>query len=120
LPPIGAKRSIGISLLIAMHGVALMNAGYGPLAYPLDRSSDPRVKAYIEHQNQLRLKLMEQLRESDEFRPFASDDQVWANYELIEVYDQFEQFICNRQPLNNSKARRLGPTPTLNEMFLCR
>jgi hypothetical protein len=110
------QRDPYAALLIAMHGVALMNAGYGRLAYPPDRSADPRVKAYIEHQNQLRLKLLEQLRESDEFRPYSSDEQVWTNYELVEVYDQFAQFICNRQPFNNSEARPLGPTPTLNDV----
>lgn len=110
------QRDPYAALLIAMHGVALMNAGYGRLAYPPDRSSDPRVKAYIEHQSQLRLKLLEQLRKSEEFRPFASEEQVWTNYELVEVYDQFAQFICNRQPFNNSEARPLGPSPTLNDV----
>ena len=42
---------------MAMHGVALMNAGYGKYTYPPDRSGDPRVKAYIDHQEQLRLEL---------------------------------------------------------------
>ena len=38
------------AMLMAMHGVALMNAGYGKYAYPPDRTSDPRVKAYVDHQ----------------------------------------------------------------------
>jgi hypothetical protein len=110
------QRDPYAALLISMHGVALMNAGYGRFTYPPDRSSDPRVKAYIEQQEQLRFQLLNQLRESDEFRLFASDAQVWTNYELIEVYDQFAQFICNRQPFNNGKARPHGPTPTLNDV----
>jgi hypothetical protein len=103
------------ALLMAMHGVALMNAGYGKYAYPPDRTSDPRVKAYVDHQEQLRVKLLEQLRQSEQFTSFTSDEQIWTNYEYMEVFDQLAQFVCNRYPLN-SKARKLGPTNTLNDV----
>ncbi len=103
------------ALLMAMHGVALMNAGYGKYAYPPDRSGDPRVKAYIDDQEQLRTRLLEQLRKSEQFESFTSDEQVWTNYEYMEVFDQLAQFVCNRHPLN-SKWRKLGPTNTLNDV----
>ena len=109
------QRDRYAALLIAMHGVALMNAGYGKLAYPPDRSSDPRVKAYIEHQEKLRAQLLEQLRQSQQFKDFTSDQQVWTNYEYIEVFDQLAQFLCNRYPLN-SQARTLGPSNSLNDL----
>ncbi|MGH7931374.1 MAG: DUF3891 family protein, partial [Candidatus Binatia bacterium] len=109
------QRDPYAAMLMAMHGVALMNAGYGKYSYPPDRTSDPRVKAYVEHQEQLRLKLLNQLRETDQFKDFTSDERVWSNYEYIEVFDQLAQFLCNRYPLN-SKARKLGPTPTLNDV----
>jgi hypothetical protein len=103
------------AMLMAMHGVALMNAGYGRYAYPPDRTSDPRVKAYVSHQEDLRVDLLRQLRESGQYKDFVSDEQVWTNYEYMEVFDQFAQFLCNRYPLN-SKARKLGPTNTLNDV----
>jgi len=109
------QRDPYAALLMAMHGVALMNAGYGKYAYPPDRSGDPRVKAYIDHQEQLRLNLLAQLRQSEQFRTFASDEQVWTNYEYMEVFDQLAQFVCNRYPLN-SKWRKLGPTSSLNDV----
>lgn len=110
-----AQRDPYAGLLISLHGVGLMNAGYGRLAYPPDRSGDPRVQEYIHHQGALRVKLTEELRRSDEFREFSSEEQIWTNYELIEVFDQFAQFLCNRYPLNN-KARKLGPHSTLNDV----
>jgi Protein of unknown function (DUF3891) len=109
------QRDPYAALLMAMHGVALMNAGYGKYSYPPDRTSDPRVKAYVDHQEQLRLKLLAQLRVSDQFRTFSSEEQVWTNYEYMEVFDQLAQFLCNRYPLN-SDARKLGPTKTLNDV----
>jgi Protein of unknown function (DUF3891) len=107
------QRDPYAALLMAMHGVALMNAGYGKYAYPPDRTGDPRVRAYVDHQEQLRVKLLEQLRQSEQFKSFTADEQVWTNYEYMEVFDQLAQFVCNRYPLN-SKARKLGPTNTLN------
>jgi hypothetical protein len=103
------------AMLMAMHGVALMNAGYGKYTYPPDRTSDPRVKAYVDHQEDLRLKLLSDLRHSDSFKEHCADEQIWTNYELMEVFDQLAQFACNRYPLN-SKARKLGPSDTLNDV----
>jgi hypothetical protein len=110
-----SQRDPYAALLMAMHGVALMNAGYGKYAYPPDRTADPRVKAYVDHQEQLRMKLLEQLRQSEQFEGYTSDEQVWTNYEYMEVFDQLAQFVCNRYPLN-SKARKLGPSNTLNDV----
>src|SRR5439155_19642941 len=62
------QRDPYAALLMAMHGVALMNAGYGRCAYPPDPSADPRVKAYIDHQEHLRHKLVDQGRESAQLR----------------------------------------------------
>jgi hypothetical protein len=103
------------AMLMAMHGVALMNAGYGKYAYPPDRTSDPRVKAYCDHQDALRLKLQNELRQSEQYKQYCTDEQVWTNYEYMEVFDQLAQFVCNRYPLN-SKARKLGPTNSLNDV----
>lgn len=109
------ERDPYAALLMAMHGVALMNAGYGKYAYPPDRTGDPRVKAYVEHQEAVRFELLKDLRQSAEFKDYASDEQVWTNYEYMEVFDQLAQFVCNRYPLN-SKARKLGPSNTLNDV----
>ena len=109
------QRDPYAALLMAMHGVALMNAGYGKYAYPPDRSGDPRVKAYIDHQEQLRFKLLRATAPIGQFKAFASEEQVWINYEYMEVFDQLAQFICNRYPLN-STWRKLGPTDTLNDV----
>jgi hypothetical protein len=109
------QRDPYAAMLMAMHGVALMNGGYGKYSYPPDRTSDPRVKAYVENQEQLRIELLDRLRKSDQFKDFSSDELVWTNYEYMEVFDQLAQFLCNRYPLN-SDARKLGPTKTLNDV----
>ena len=59
--------------------------------------------------------MLAELRQSDQFKQHCSDEQVWTNYEYLEVFDQLAQYVCNRFPLN-SKARKLGPTDSLNDV----
>ena len=100
------QRDPYAALLMAMHGVALMNAGYGKYAYPPDRTADPRVKAYVDHQEQVTAQTVrsncDNRRRS---KSFASDEQIWTNYEYMEVFDQLAQFVCNRYPLNSKCAQ---------------
>jgi hypothetical protein len=110
-----AQRDPYAALLINLHGVGLMNAGYGRVAYPPDRSADPRVQEYIRHQDGVRTKLTEEVRRSEQFREFSSEEQIWTNYELVEVFDQLAQFLCNRYPFNNN-VRKNGPHSTLNDV----
>jgi hypothetical protein len=45
-------------------------------------------------------------------RNATSETQLWTNFKLMEVFDQFAQFVCNRYPFN-SQARKNGPTNKL-------
>jgi hypothetical protein len=45
----------------------------------------------------------------------TSDAHVWTNFKLMEVFDQFAQFVCNRYPFN-SQARKNGPTNKLSNV----
>lgn len=110
-----AEKDPYSGLVVLMHGVGLMNAGYGMFAYPPDRSSNPLVRDYIQGQEELRVKLLEDLRRSEAFCEFSADDYVWMNFKLMEIFDQLAQFLCNRYPLNSDK-RRLGPSNTLNNV----
>lgn len=109
------QRDPYAAMLIAMHGVALMNAGYGKYDHPPDRTADPRVRSYVDHQEELRKRLAIELSQSEDFRDYTSNERIWTNYEYIEVFDQLAQYVCNRYPLN-SKKRELGPSDTLNDV----
>ena len=47
-------------------------------------------------------------------RELLTKEQLWTNFKLMEVFDQFAQFICNRYPFN-SRERKNGPTDTLSD-----
>jgi hypothetical protein len=55
------QRNVYAAMLMAMHGVSLINSGYGRYTYPPDRTRDSRVKAYVDDQEALRIKFREQL-----------------------------------------------------------
>ena len=52
------------------------------------------------------LNSMEQLKNSKIYRDFVSDEQLWTNFKLMEVYDQMGQFVSNRYPFNSTAAQK--------------
>ena len=58
---------------------------------------------------------MRQLKNSDEYRDFLSDEQIWTNFKLMEIYDQMAQFVCNRYPFNSTQ-RKNGPSNTMSNV----
>jgi hypothetical protein len=78
-----------------------------------DYTVHPEVQAFLQEQESYRATLMEQLKSSEEYRDHISDEQLWTNFKLMEVYDQMGQFVCNRYPFNSTE-RKNGPTNQLS------
>jgi hypothetical protein len=112
-----ARQDPYAALLILMHGVGLMNSHYGRVKYPPPRTSDPLVKEYVDDQERLRQKLLDQLRQSKEFEQFSTDERIWVNLDTMETFDKIAQFVCNRYPLN-STSRKNGPSNSLNDVLV--
>jgi hypothetical protein len=102
-------------LMVSMHQAGLNNQGFGMLPHMPDRSSVPEVGEFLGEQEELRRAVIEDLRRSQEFAPYVSEQQLWTNYKLIEVFDQLAQILCNRYPLN-SGARKNGPPTVLKHV----
>ena len=58
---------------------------------------------------------MQQLKSAPEYRDHLSDEQIWTNFKLMEVYDQMGQFVCNRYPFNSTQ-RKNGPSNTMSNV----
>jgi hypothetical protein len=101
-------------LIVAMHAEGLCTQGKGLLPYMPDYTPDPAVREFLAKQETLRGRLMAELIQSDEYRALATDEQIWTNFKLIEVFDQLAQFVCNRYPFN-STVRKNGPTNRLSD-----
>lgn len=95
-------------LLVLLHGTGLLSQGHGVRSNLPDMRGDPVAQAFLSDHEALRLTLLNELRQSDEYRDVSSDEAIWTNFRLLEIYDQLSQFMCNRYPFN-STSRQTGP-----------
>lgn len=102
-------------LMVSMHQAGLNNQGFGMLKHMPDRSAMPEVAQFLREQEKLRSTLIEDLRRSQALALYVSDEQIWTNYKLIEVFDQLAQILCNRYPLNSTE-RKNGPPAILKHV----
>ena len=101
---------------VSMHGDGLVTKGMGLLEYMPDWSSiDPRFKAFVDEQHEVRSQLLEEIRASEQWAEYSTDEYLWKNYRHMEVFDQLGQFACNRYPFS-STAREKGPSKTLGDV----
>jgi Protein of unknown function (DUF3891) len=107
-----ASRDLYAAYYVSMHGEALLTRGMGLLPSMPDYTGDPAVQEFIATQKALRARWLPALRNDPALREMTSDAHLWTNFKLMEVFDQFAQFVCNRYPFN-SEARKNGPTKTL-------
>jgi len=101
--------------IVSLHSDGLLTQGRGLLPYMPDYAVYPEVKKFLTEQESYRAELMEQLKSSKEYCDFVSNEQLWTNFKLMEVYDQMGQFVCNRYPFNGTH-RKNGPSNTLSNV----
>ena len=110
-----AARDLYAAYYVSMHGEALLTQGMGLLPGMPDYANDPAVQNFIAEQKALRAKWLPELRGNEAFKNTSDDEHLWTNFNMMEVFDQFAQFVCNRYPFN-SRARKNGPSNTLSNL----
>jgi len=110
-----AARDLYAAYYVSMHGEALLTQGMGLLPGMPDYANDPAVQNFIAEQKALRAKWLPELRGNEAFQNAIDDEHLWTNFNMMEVFDQFAQFVCNRYPFN-SRARKNGPSNTLSNL----
>jgi hypothetical protein len=110
-----ATRDPYAAYFVSMHGEALLSQGMGLLPSMPDYRNDPAVQNFIAEQKPARARWLGQLRADPDLSALTQDNHLWTNFKLMEVFDQFAQFVCNRYPFN-SQARKNGPTNRLSNV----
>ena len=108
-----AQRDLYAAYFVSMHGEGLLTRGMGLLPSMPDYTGDTAVQKFIAQQKELRAGWLPTLQKNQTLAASTTETQLWTNFNLMEVFDQFAQFVCNRYPLN-SQARKNGPTNTLS------
>ena len=110
-----ANRDLYAAYFVSMHGEALLTQGMGLLPSMPDYRNDPAVQNFIAEQKAPRTRWLAQLQTDAMAQELTVDSHLWTNFKLMEVFDQFAQFVCNRYPFN-SQARKNGPTNQLSNI----
>ena len=110
-----AARDPYAAYFVSMHGEALLTQGMGLLPSMPDYRGDPAVQNFIAEQKAPRSQWLSQLESDLSGSQLLAQSHLWTNFKLMEVFDQFAQFVCNRYPFN-SQARKNGPTKTLSNV----
>jgi hypothetical protein len=110
-----ASRDLYAAYFVSMHGEALLTQGMGLLPSMPDYRNDSAVQSFIAEQKAPRTRWLAQLQTDAVPRELIQEPQLWTNFKLMEVFDQFAQFVCNRYPFN-SQARKNGPTNKLSNI----
>ena len=93
----------------------LCTQGKGLISHMPDFSAIPEVRDTLDRLEIRREELVEELRRSPAYRDFATEGELWRNFQLMEVFDQMAQFICNRYPFD-SAARKNGPSNSIGHV----
>ena len=104
-----ARQDPYAGLMVSMHAEGLVTRGMGLLPYRTDYSEDAGAQEFVREQKALREGLMAGVRQRDDLHEVSTDDHIWTNYKMMEVFDQFGQFLCNRYPFNSTE-RQNGPS----------
>jgi hypothetical protein len=110
-----ATRDAYAAYFVSMHGEALLTQGMGLLPSMPDYRNDPAVQNFIAEQKAPRARWLAQLQADPVLAPWTEESHLWTNLKMMEVFDQFAQFVCNRYPFN-SQARKNGPTKQLSNV----
>ena len=110
-----AARDPYAAYFVSMHGEALLTQGMGLLLSMPDYRGDPAVQNFIAEQKAPRAGWLSQLQADPSRSQLLDESHLWMNFKLMEVFDQFAQFVCNRYPFN-SQARKNGPTNKLSNV----
>lgn len=110
-----ASRDLYAAYFVSMHGEALLTQGMGLLPSMPDYRNDSAVQSFIAEQKAPRTRWLAQLQTDAVPRELIQEPQLWTNFKLMEVFDQFAQFVCNRYPFN-SQVRKNGPTNKLSNI----
>ncbi len=110
-----AERDPYAGYIVSMHASGLLTRGMGLLPSMPDYTDDPQVVAFLDEQEALRARLLACLQTDGIDHALLTEERFWTNFKLMEVFDQFAQFICNRYPFN-SQERKNGPTNTLSNI----
>ena len=86
-------RDLYAGLMVSMHGVGLPQKRYGTMPTMADRQ-DEFSQRFIAEREPTHKVLIEKIRKSEQYAGMDSQEQIWLNYLMMQVFDRLSLFFC--------------------------
>ena len=86
-------RDLYAGLMVSMHGVGLPQKRYGTMPTMADRQ-DEFSQRFIAEREPTHKVLLERIRKSEQYAGMDSQEQIWLNYLMMQVFDRLSLFFC--------------------------
>ena len=86
-------RDLYAGLMVSMHGVGLPQKRYGTMPTMADRQ-DEFSQRFIAEREPTHKVLIEKIRQSEQYAGMDSQEQIWLNYLMMQVFDRLSLFFC--------------------------
>ena len=87
------ERDLYAGLMVSMHGVGLPQKRYGTMPTMADRQDEFSQRFITEREPTHKL-LIEKIRKSEQYAGMDSQEQIWFNYLMMQVFDRLSLFFC--------------------------
>lgn len=81
-------------LIVSMHGVGLPQKRYGTMPTMVDRD-DPSSQKFIAEREPTHKEMIEKLSRMEQYGGSTSQEHIWHNYLLMQVFDRLSLFFCS-------------------------
>lgn len=86
-------RDLYAGLIVSMHGVGLPQRRYGTMDSMVNRA-DPYSLKFIQERESGHQAMMEQVGRMEQYAGMNTEDQIWFNYRMMQVFDRLSLFFC--------------------------
>jgi Protein of unknown function (DUF3891) len=87
-------RDLYAGLVVSMHGVGLPQKRYGTMPTMVERE-DPYSQKFIAEREPTHKQMIDELQKMEQYAGLASQEHIWHNYLLMQVFDRLSLFFCS-------------------------
>ena len=96
-------RDLYAGLIVSMHGVGLGQKRYGTMPTMVERD-DPYSQKFIAEREPTHKGMIEQLNKMEQYAGATSQEQIWHNYLMMQVFDRLSLFFCSNFDISKVAA----------------
>jgi hypothetical protein len=96
-------RDLYAGLMVSMHGVGLPQKRYGTMPTMADRQ-DEFSQRFIAEREPTHKGMIEKIRKMEQYAGMDSQEQIWFNYLMMQVFDRLSLFFCSNFDLTTVPA----------------